>query len=116
MDPAHQETAELDGVESRHQLQQPELRNPEDFTVPPGELSRVACCSVQQQPFRCQGCTRQECQVSVQQAARDSATPAAHCACQQGELGCQPMSWRLQSGGYLAKILTATVYDVAVRP
>ena len=25
------------------------------------------------------------------------------------------MQWRLQPGGYLAKILTATVYDVAVR-
>ena len=25
------------------------------------------------------------------------------------------MRWRLEPGGYLAKILTATVYDVAVR-
>ena len=33
----------------------------------------------------------------------------------QGMTGCQQMQWRNQTGGYLREILTAKVYDVAVR-
>lgn len=33
----------------------------------------------------------------------------------QGPEGCQQMQWRNQPGGYLREILTARVYDVAVR-
>ena len=33
----------------------------------------------------------------------------------QGPAGCQQMLWRLEPGGYLREILTARVYDVAVR-
>ena len=33
----------------------------------------------------------------------------------QGMSGCQQMQWRNQTGGYLREILTAKVYDVAVR-
>ena len=33
----------------------------------------------------------------------------------QGMSGCQQMQWRSQTGGYLREILTAKVYDVAVR-
>ena len=34
----------------------------------------------------------------------------------QGPSGCQQMQWRTERGGYLREILTARVYDVAVRP
>jgi hypothetical protein len=43
---------------------------------------------------------------------------AEHEACSlfmQGPSGCQQMLWRNQPGGYLREILTARVYDVAVR-
>jgi hypothetical protein len=33
----------------------------------------------------------------------------------QGSAGCQQMQWRNEPGGYLREILTAKVYDVAVR-
>ncbi len=33
----------------------------------------------------------------------------------QGPAGCQQMQWRTEPGGYLREILTARVYDVAVR-
>ena len=33
----------------------------------------------------------------------------------QGVAGCQQMQWRNQASGYLREILTAKVYDVAVR-
>ncbi len=33
----------------------------------------------------------------------------------QGPTGCQQMLWRMEPGGYLREILTARVYDVAVR-
>ena len=33
----------------------------------------------------------------------------------QGPAGCQQMQWRNEPGGYLRGILTAKVYDVAVR-
>ncbi|KAK9844448.1 hypothetical protein WJX74_002632 [Apatococcus lobatus] len=67
---------------------------PEDFQLEPGAVSDV--CPSQQSPldvFRCSGCTRAEC---------------------QGGAGCADMQWRWDSDGYLKKILTASVYDVAV--
>ena len=41
------------------------LRHPEDFSVPHGQLSSVVASPAPQQPFRCLGCTRQECQVRM---------------------------------------------------
>ena len=37
------------------------------------------------------------------------------CCLLQGSTGCAQMQWRHQPGGYLKEILTARVYDVAVR-
>ncbi|KAK9864485.1 hypothetical protein WJX84_011310 [Apatococcus fuscideae] len=59
-----------------------------------GAVSHVG--PAQQHPldiFRCSGCTRDEC---------------------QGSGGCAEMQWRWESDGYLKKILTASVYDVAI--
>lgn len=69
---------------------------PEDFTLPPGEVSFVDRVSEESPAdvFRCPGCTRPECQTSV---------------------GCATTSWRWAPDGYLREILTARVYDVAIR-
>lgn len=39
------------------------LREPEHFQLSSGELSSVAPLLQPQQPYRCMGCTRTECQV-----------------------------------------------------
>ena len=39
------------------------LRDPEDLTIAPGELTNVSGVSAQQTPFRCLGCLKPECQV-----------------------------------------------------
>lgn len=67
---------------------------PEEYWLPPGELSTINRNSqVQNQDiFRCFGCTRSEC---------------------EGTAGCQETSWTREAGGYLRQILNARVYDVA---
>ncbi|KXZ54340.1 hypothetical protein GPECTOR_5g422 [Gonium pectorale] len=69
---------------------------PEDFVLPPGELSPVdrTGLNLPGDVFRCFGCTQPAC---------------------QGSGGCAANQWRFQPDGYLREILTARVYDVAVR-
>ncbi|KAL0049357.1 hypothetical protein WJX82_000351 [Trebouxia sp. C0006] len=67
---------------------------PEEYWLPPGELSTIDRNSqVQNQDiFRCFGCTRSDC---------------------EGTAGCQETTWTREAGGYLRQILNARVYDVA---
>lgn len=69
---------------------------PDDFVLAPGEVSHVDRVSSPPpgEVFRCPGCTEPAC---------------------QGPKGCAPTQWRFEPDGYLRQILTARVYDVAVR-
>lgn len=87
------------------------IRSPDDLTLPPGQLSTVNSTTqcTDQDVFRCAGCTAPACQVRpdlVRQ--RDGHGPP------QGSTGCAENQWRFEPSGYLKKILTAKVYDVAV--
>ncbi|GAB4821594.1 hypothetical protein N2152v2_008640 [Parachlorella kessleri] len=68
---------------------------PEDFRLPPGQLSSIDRTSAPhpQDVFRCAACSDPAC---------------------EGPGGCASMQWRNEPGGYLREILTAKVYDVAV--
>ena len=71
------------------------VRAPEDFQLPPGELSVVDRSRplVASDMFRCAACLRPECSTAA---------------------GCAAMQWRNAPGGYLREVLTAKVYDVAI--
>lgn len=71
------------------------VRDPEDFLLLPGELSRVDRSLPQSavDVFRCAACTLPECQTAA---------------------GCASMQWRNTQWGYLREVLTAKVYDVAL--
>lgn len=112
---------------------------PEDFQLPPGQLSHVERSKplAAADAFRCAACTRPECQVRAGRVLA-AAVPACRlphtcaaaacccCCCQlhhsrklfplplQTPAGCAAMQWRSAPGGYLREVLTAKVYDVAV--
>jgi len=70
--------------------------SPEAFQLEPGALSTVnrqADADESLAAFRCDGCTRTEC---------------------QGPGGCTAIDWEQSSASYLRQILLANVYDVAI--
>lgn len=85
---------DISGRAEQDSIPGPPVVQPEDFTLPQGQLSGINRTAAQSPAdiFRCAGCTDAEC---------------------QGAFGCAGIPWRLQSGGYLREILTARVYDVA---
>ena len=90
---------------------------PEEYWLPPGELSTINRNSqVQNQDiFRCFGCTRSECEVRVWASWTAWHLSAGKTkSILQGTAGCQETSWTREAGGYLRQILNARVYDVAV--
>lgn len=97
------------------------IRAPEDFTLPPGQLSTVDrnVEVAQQDIYRCAGCTATACQVCLGQ--RRSLWMSSHkcvewlCLHTQGPTGCAENQWRLDPTGYVKEVLMAKVYDVAVR-
>ena len=106
---------------------QPDAVAPEDLVLAPGELSPMApgLSASPADVFRCAGCVLPDCQARL---ARSCPRPAACWAAgmartrrhplsrhAQGPHGCAPMAWRFDQIGYLRHILTARVYDVAVR-
>jgi len=69
---------------------------PEEFWIPPGKLSPIDRTSDPGEgpaPFRCEGCTRPEC---------------------QGATGCAAIDWDNWLTSYLRQILLARVYEVAI--
>jgi len=115
-------------VAANLQLKDVPIVMPEEYWLPPGELSTINRNSqVQNQDiFRCFGCTRSECEVRAQaswtawvsSAGKTTAKPLQNHgqtkSVLQGTAGCQETSWTREAGGYLRQILNARVYDVAV--
>lgn len=89
--PTNSVASERDGTRQ----QQEHLVTPESFEEPPGRLTNVNRFSSPDPAdlFRCPGCVDPAC---------------------QGAFGCAGFPWRLEPGGYLRKILTSKVYDVAL--
>jgi len=109
----------------------PDVIAPEDFELAPGVLGPVdrETPASPADAYRCVGCTAPECMVrgGVESdgarsgragsggggRASDGAPPFS-LGSPQSPTGCAKSQWRFTPSGYLRKILTARVYDVAI--
>lgn len=99
---------------------------PGELVLEPGEMSPMNRKPAEE-AFRCTGCTDAACQVPTcleacaPRVCRYTfvATPTWKCDidwnCVQGPSGCNKTAWRFEESGYLRAVLTARVYEVAVR-
>jgi hypothetical protein len=111
-------------VEPTVRADEPLSFEPEELVLQPGELSPINR-KPSDEAFQCLGCVDSACQVRARCLGQKDGCFRRRCCgtptfsrtqeTMQGPSGCNKTSWRFDESGYLRAVLTARVYDVAVR-